>query len=214
MFFWNEKDDYLPHRVCKKIYIRFLFMKWINEAQLNEALAARINGNKNLITYDGFSKKVFALSGIHFLLLSSSHYNSLSHSPSFSLLLSVFSLSLSLCHSIFSLSGLLFSIFFSLCIFSPIHFIFSTCFTFLASYLFLSIILNLPICNFLWLFFSLAFSLQLYLSHSFDNRDLAKQTKNQTYLEKAEGKKSFSKMFFFCILKLEWQQSDKLGFNH
>ena len=123
-------------------------MKWINEAQLNEALAARINGNKNLITYDGFSKKVFALSGIHFLLLSSSHYKSLSHSPSFSLLFSVFSLfvSLSLYFSPFWPS--IFNLFLNLYIFSPLHFIFSTCFTFLASYLFLSIILNLPKYNF------------------------------------------------------------------
>lgn len=41
--------------------------------RMSEALTARINSNKNLIKYDGFSKKVFALSGIHFLLLSS-HY--------------------------------------------------------------------------------------------------------------------------------------------
>ena len=125
----------------------------------------------------------------------------LSHTLHLSLSFSVFSLSLSLCHSIFSLSDLLFSIFFSLYIFSPLHFIFSTCFTFLASYLFLSIILSLPIHNFLWPFLSLALSPQLYLSHSYDNRDLAKQTKNQTYLEKAEGKKIFFKNVFFLHLE-------------
>jgi hypothetical protein len=36
---------------------------------------------------------------------------------------------------------------------------------------------------------------------------LAEQTKNQTYLEKWEKT-------LFNFLRLEWQQSDKLGFNH
>lgn len=109
-----------------------LFIEGVKQAQPKEGdLTARINGSKNLITYDGFSKKVFAFSGIPFF------------TPF--LPLQAFSLS--------------------------------------------------PPSN----------------SYSYDNRDLLGQVPpNQTYLEKK--KKNVSP--FFCIFKLEWQQSDKHCLNH
>ncbi len=76
---------------------------------------------------------------------------------------------------------------------------------------------SLPSLEFLFLLLSyhykrsLSLSLSPSNSYSYDNRDLLGQVPpNQTYLEKQ--KKNVSP--FFCIFKLEWQQSDKHCLNH